>query len=281
MQNAVDGMDFLSNHNAKAWLIRPAGHRFGDELWQPVLARPLIFPLIADARVSHVAARAETALADDLGPGPRPIVVQVPQEIAQARVRTRATDILLGRACAQAALQQAGAVSDHVGASPSRAPIWPDGWSGSLSHTGGIAWAAVARRTDFASLGIDIEHLLPADALESVRRLALTPDERRMECFENSDDSAWLTTVLFSAKESIFKCLNPLVEKFIDFTEMELSSVDLVAGRLRFTCRRRLAKWMDRGQRVDVWVARVGDLVLTATGWPSPPCHRIAEPFPG
>lgn len=274
-------MALPSEQGSEAWLIRPAEHRLDDELWQPVLAKPLTFPLIADARVSHVAARVESATANSIVPVPRQIVVQVPETLAQARVRTRASDILLGRACGQLALQQAGAGSNHVGTGPSRAPIWPDGWSGSLSHTAGIAWAAVARNTDFASLGIDVEYLLTADALESVRRLALTSAERQLDGWEEAGDSTWFATAIFSAKESIFKCLNPLVEQFIDFAEMELSSVDPVAGLLRFTCLRRLANWMDRGQSMDVRFARIGDLVLTATGWPSPPCCEVGKAFPG
>jgi hypothetical protein len=112
---------------------------------------------------------------------------------------------------------------------------------------------------------------LPAEAVESVHSVALTPGERRFEAWNDPGDVAWRTTVLFSAKESIFKCLNPLVKEFIEFTEMELLSVDPVAGHLRFTCLRQLSPWIDRGQPMDVRFTRVGDLVLTATGWPRPP----------
>jgi enterobactin synthetase component D len=265
-------MDFLTEKNAEGWLVCRAGPEPGEELWQPVLARPLPrFPLITDVRVTQVAARAEAGRGDDVLPVPRQIDVEVPEILARARVRTRVKDLLVGRACAQLALQQAGASSNQVGASPSRAPIWPDGWTGSLSHAAGIAWAVAARRSDFASLGIDLEHLLTAEAVESVCSVALTPGERRFEAWNDAGDVTLRTTLLFSAKESIFKCLNPLVKEFIEFTEMELVSVDPVAGQLRFTCLRRLSPWIDRGQPMDVRFTRVGDLVLTATGWPRPP----------
>jgi enterobactin synthetase component D len=265
-------MDLPIEENAAPWLVHRAGHEPGDKLWQPVLATPLACPrLIIDPRVSQVAARVEADSDDRVLPAPRRIDVEVPAPFGQARVRSRVNDILVGRACAQLALQQAGASSNHVGTSPGRAPIWPEGWTGSISHAAGIAWAVAAKRSDFASLGIDLEHLLAAEALESVRSVALTPDERRFEGWNGPNEVAWLSTLLFSAKESIFKCLNPLVEEFIEFTEMELASVDPVAGQLRFTCLRRLLPWMDRGQPMDVRFTRVGDLVLTATGWPKPP----------
>jgi enterobactin synthetase component D len=267
-------MDVLTDRNAEGWLVRRAGPDPDEELWRPVLARSLpCLPLITDARVSQVAARAETGRDDTVLPVARQIDVDVPETLAQARVRTRVRDLLVGRACAQLALQQAGASSNQVGASPSRAPIWPEGWTGSLSHAAGIAWAVAARCSDFASLGIDLEHLLTAEAVESVHSVALTPGERRFEAWNDPGDVAWRTTVLFSAKESIFKCMSPLVKEFIEFTEMELASVDPVAGHLRFTCLRQLSPWIERGQQLDVRFTRMGDLVLTATGWPlSPSC---------
>lgn len=270
-------MDSTSEQGSEAWLIGPAGPAASQELWRPLLARRLSLPLIADARVSQVAAEVEKLPIDTIVPAHRQIVVEVPSVLAHARVRTRASDVLLGRGCAQLALRQAGAGSDHVGAGTNRAPIWPEGWTGSLSHASGVAWAVTARQSDFSSLGIDLENVLVADALESVRSLALTPEERRLACSDETGDMAWLTTLIFSAKESIFKCLNPLVDQFIDFTEMELSSVDRAAGLLQFTCLRRLSDWMDRGQVVDVIFTRAGDLALTATGWPSAPCHGVGR----
>jgi len=268
----VDGTNFLIAKNADRWLIRRAGHDPGEQLWQPVLATALpCLPLITDARVSQVAARAEAGSGDSVLPMTRKIDVEVPPALAQARVRSRVNDILVGRACAQLALRQAGAASSHVDVDPIRAPIWPDGWAGSLSHAAGMAWAVVARRSDFASLGVDLEHVLSTDAVESVLSVALTPAERRFEAWNDPGDVAWHTTLLFSAKESIFKCLNPLVGEFIDFTDMELSSVGPGAGHLRFTSLRRLSHLIERGQPMDVCFARVGDLVLTATGWSTPP----------
>ncbi len=269
-------MESAAEHDLDTWLIRPAGDRFSQETWQPLLAKPLSFSLISDARVSQVAARAEEGTVAGRRAPHQEIVVEIPEQLGQARVRTRARDVMLGRACAQIALRQAGASSCDVDASPSRAPVWPDQWTGSLSHAAGIAWAMVARQADFASLGIDLERLLDGEALESVRSLVLTPGERQFEGGPTSDGTAWLSTLIFSAKESIFKCLSPLVRGFIDFNEMELSSVDLAAGLLRFVCLRRFSSWLDRGKQVDVRFARVGDLVLTATGWPRPPAPGMS-----
>lgn len=269
-------MDFRMDMDAGSWLIRRAGQEAGDQLWRPVLATPLTcLPLITDARVTQVAARTEAASHDSALPVLRNVDVDVPAALAQARVRSRVNDILVGRACAQVALQQAGARSNHVGTSPGRAPVWPDGWVGSLSHAAGIAWAATARSSDFDSLGIDVEQRLAAEAVESVQRMVLAPGEHGFADANDKGEVTWRATLLFSAKESIFKCLNPLVGEFIEFTDMELSSVDLLAGQLRFRCLRRLAPLVDQGQSIEVRFARMGDFVLTATGWPSPPeCRR-------
>ncbi len=265
-------MDYQNGETAERWLVRRAGQEASEDLWRPVLVTPLArLPLITDARVIQVAARTEVDNGGTILPATRLIDVAVPDPLTQARARARVQDLLVGRACAQLALQQAGAGSDQVGANQGRAPIWPDGWAGSLSHAAGIAWAVVARSSDFNSLGIDLEHLLNDDAVEAVHSVALTSGERRFEGWRDKGDVAWRTTLLFSAKESIFKCLNPLVKEFIEPTEIELSEVDPAAGHLRFTCLRRLSPWIDQGQPVNVRFTRIGDLVLTATGWPNLP----------
>src|SRR5688500_4932672 len=38
-------------------------------------------------------------------------------------------------------------------------PLWPPGIVGSISHTGDVVWAAVARRRHAAGLGIDVERI--------------------------------------------------------------------------------------------------------------------------
>ena len=93
-------------------------------------------------------------------------------------------------------------------------PIWPSNLVGSISHSRELAVATILR--DAVGVGIDIEYerRLRVDA---VRRVAT-----REECSKYSAVPDFDWTLLFSAKESVFKAFSPLAECYIGFQEVEL-----------------------------------------------------------
>jgi enterobactin synthetase component D len=249
-----------------------------DGLWRPVRLRsefPLL--LLAGPRVTQAAVRILHSESSNLAAGAvgRQVDVKVPASLAGALVRRRVEDLLAGRACAQVALQEAGAQFPEVGAGPQREPIWPEGWVGSLSHGAGIAWAGVARRADFDSLGLDVEPLLTPQAVEALQAVFFTRDELRPGALGAGAGPGVQAnlgpTLLFSAKESIFKCLHPLVKEFIGPTDVQLELADLSQGELAFAFLRPLASWLPRGATIHVRFQQVGSLVFTATCWPTLP----------
>src|SRR5262245_52953188 len=96
------------------------------------------------------------------------------------------------------------------------APIWPAGIVGSLAHDDRIAVAAVAGRSDVASLGIDVEpaEVLPPDVLE----LVATPRERMAIA-----DDPYRGRLLFVAKEAVYKAVYPLDHTFLEHHDVEVS----------------------------------------------------------
>src|ERR1700688_5221299 len=89
---------------------------------------------------------------------------RLPQALRHA-TQKRQREFLAGRWCAKQALQCLGAGSTHVAMAGDRAPIWPDGVVGSITHTGGFVAAAVAWAADIAGVGIDSEEIIvPAAA---------------------------------------------------------------------------------------------------------------------
>jgi 4'-phosphopantetheinyl transferase EntD len=134
----------------------------------------------------------------------------------------RLQEFAAGRECAAQALMDAGAREVTVGVSRDRAPIWPLGFVGSITHSNSFAWAAVARATDLRSLGVDSEPLFDDGAWSEAIPLALDATERaRVEGKCRRE----LGTVAFSAKESLFKCLYPCAGLFFDFQDAELEWV--------------------------------------------------------
>ena len=94
------------------------------------------------------------------------------------------------------------------------------GRGGSLTHCRGLCAVAVARRGAVVGIGIDAE---PAEPLP-VRLLdrVCSPEEKtRLEALPNPAACGW-GIVLFSAKESLYKCYFPLARSFLGFRDAEI-----------------------------------------------------------
>lgn len=135
-----------------------------------------------------------------------------------AMVDRRRREFTHGRCCARLALANLGFDDCPVPVGDDRAPQWPDRVVGSISHCGDTAAAAAAHIEDVISLGIDLERNEELDA-------ALMPMICRSEELARMNGDGLgrlLGTLIFSAKESLFKCIWPEVRRFVDFQEVEI-----------------------------------------------------------
>ena len=98
-----------------------------------------------------------------------------------------------------------------------RQPVWPSDIAGSISHSDHYCAVAVAPKDKVADLGIDVEALEPLDP--QVVDLVLTDNEVKQT--ENSED--WVRKLIFSIKESNYKCCYPQVRTYIDFKQCEVT----------------------------------------------------------
>jgi enterobactin synthetase component D / holo-[acyl-carrier protein] synthase len=151
----------------------------------------------------------------------------------------RRIEYLAGRHCARLALARLG-VRDHVlRAGADRAPVWPAGIVGSITHTGaaqdGFCGVAVARSHDLVALGIDAEldRPLPDELLQTV----LTARERDALLRRPAESRGQIAALIFSAKESVYKALSPRLGIFIEFEQVD---VDVDAEDGNFTAEVRL-----------------------------------------
>lgn len=137
-----------------------------------------------------------------------------------------------GRACARAALQEAGLEPEPLLRLDDGSVQWPDGIIGSISHTDSWAVAAVAvsAMSQAVALGVDLEPIRKMD--NGVISLIATPAEQ----IEIKDQAspAWHATALFSMKESIYKCLRPAYGRFIEFHDVQIREVASGRPHLRF-----------------------------------------------
>ena len=118
-----------------------------------------------------------------------------------------------GRRVAHAALRQLGASNVAV-AKRDRVPVWPEGVVGAIAHSQDLACALVARHRRFLGVGLDI-------ALEN--RVGAKTAKRVLDVSERSlvaDENGY--TLLFSAKEAIYKATNPATGEYLGFRDVRL-----------------------------------------------------------
>ena len=164
--------------------------------------------------------------------GPFPDLAEpLPPEEAVSVARAvpeRAREFAAGRTFARIALASLGATADPLPAGPNRAPIWPRGFVGSITHVVGYAAVAVGRARDIMSVGVDIEDSGRFDPVY-VEQI-FSPRERLL--YLPSAEPPELRRVgalVFSAKEAVYKALSALGEVRIRFADCTIA-VDSESG---------------------------------------------------
>ena len=146
---------------------------------------------------------------------------------AEEAVLTQAVDrrrleFATGRACARAALAQLGLPPVAIVPGPKRAPQWPPGVTGSITHCHGYRAAAVARVEDVVSLGLDAE---PDGPLPDGVGDVITLEEERGELARLAAEHPGVhwDRLLFCAKEAVYKAWFPLTGRWLDFKEASIT----------------------------------------------------------
>jgi 4'-phosphopantetheinyl transferase EntD len=123
------------------------------------------------------------------------------------------------RWCARKALRQLGVPAVPILPDEDRAPRWPVGVVGSMTHCAGYRAAVVARSGDLCGVGIDAEPhaALPPDVLDFVLR-----DEERARLAGLADAAPALHAdrLVFCAKEAVYKAWFPLTGRWLEFDDV-------------------------------------------------------------
>jgi enterobactin synthetase component D len=167
--------------------------------------------------------------------------VPLPVEL-HAASQKRQAEFVAGRFCAVKAMQRLGWTEAVVlPAGPNRAPLWPAGMVGSITHTAKFVSAAVASTRDLRSVGIDSEAVMNYRLMCDVSSTIMCGDEWVVRSCESGIGREVFTTLVFSAKESIFKCLFSAVNTIFDFTDVEIFHIDKRSGDFRYRLRKDLS----------------------------------------
>jgi enterobactin synthetase component D len=204
---------------------------------------PAVFPPhVARASVRFAPSEFEEETALALG-------VTIPCALAAA-VQKRKAEYVAGRHCAAEAMRIID--PDFVGdipCSPTRAPRWPSGTVGSITHTHGFASAAVVPSTRARGVGLDTERTLTRSALEAVRQIVVRFDDSLPSAVGLADEIYY--ALLFSAKESAFKCLHPIVKRSFGFEDVRVRFEP--SGTFDVTILCNLSDEIRQGARLNGW----------------------------
>jgi len=155
----------------------------------------------------------------------------MPFQLKEATI-ARKLEFLSGRFHTKQALTALGDIraTETIPIHKNRSPIWPHGVTGSISHTHIYAGAAVVKTKDAQGIGFDIEHVFSKDLKEKIKYLICSPNEwDSIQISEKIDDCLKLT-LIYSAKEAIYKCLSPITNVFIDFQDVSITELNLISS---------------------------------------------------
>jgi 4'-phosphopantetheinyl transferase EntD len=174
-----------------------------------------------------VAALAESVLPPGLGVAARdPTVLLEPgapqeRDAVHRAVPRRVAEFHAGRAAARDAMARLSLPPLPVPMGVDRAPVWPEGLTGSISHSATACVAAVGPLSIWAGIGVDLEEATPLDPM--LVEQVCTRAERRWLGAQPQPERGLLAKLIFSAKEATYKAQYPTTGRIFGFDVIEIS----------------------------------------------------------
>ncbi|MFF3956282.1 4'-phosphopantetheinyl transferase [Streptomyces sp. NPDC001890] len=162
------------------------------------------------------------AVAEAFSDLPGAVLMPGEEALTHGFVAKRLGEFATTRHCARRALGSLGIAPVPILKGERGAPLWPENTVGSLTHCAGYRAAAVARRADVLTVGIDAEGdaPLPGDVHGSI---ALVTEQRRERELRLEHPGINWDRLLFSAKEAVYKAWFPLTHRWLGFEEADIT----------------------------------------------------------
>lgn len=169
----------------------------------------------------------------------------------------RRREYLAGRICIQKAFPQVGcSPNKQVHNTSDRAPVWPKNYTGSVSHTLNVAAACVARTRTYRSIGLDLEVVMDEkQARELSSQIIFGGDLEYIDAMPLGQ----FVTLVFSAKEAIFKAIYKEVGYIFGFEDVELVALDKAIAM--FEIKKNLSSIWQKGSTIKVNYKKI-DLMI-------------------
>ena len=135
----------------------------------------------------------------------------------------RRAEFTMGRIYAHGALSRFGLESKPILRNPeTREPCWPDSVWGSITHSTGFAAVAVGLKKEIKGVGIDLESFSRSVDFKIRRHVCVDSELEWLESLPTKQANRALR-IIFSAKESIFKCIYPGTKTYLSFKDAAVS----------------------------------------------------------
>ncbi|MBE1282086.1 MAG: 4'-phosphopantetheinyl transferase superfamily protein [Rhodobacteraceae bacterium] len=185
----------------------------------------------------------------------------LPEEMAglsPRAVEKRRREFSAGRHAVRLSQKSLGEPSLPVRVGPDRAPIWPDGLVGGVSHTRTCAVGVVGRSSSHRAVSVDVEEDVPLKA-PLLEEICL---DSEIDWLNTQDDPLRFAKLIFSAKEAAYKAQFPITRTVYGFSGME-TYWDLENGRFSAFFTSEVAPFA-KGDRIDGRFAIGEGIIVTA-----------------
>ncbi len=188
-----------------------------------------------------------------------------PEEMAAVKgaVEKRRREFAAGRMAVRLALRELGAPALAVPMGPDRAPVWPAGLVGSITHCDVACLAVTAWEGEIALLGLDMERDTPLEN-DLVPEICTEQERAWLAALEAPGQAA---KVIFSAKEAVYKAQYPRSRTLIGFDALHVVP-DLVGGQFTAEFREGVPGFA-AGRRIAGKLAIGHGFILTAVAEPA------------
>lgn len=187
--------------------------------------------------------------------------IDLPDHLASA-VAKRKAEYLAGRYLARRVLAELGHQDFDLLRGEKREPLWPAGIAGAISHNVDTALCAAKHESGAGGVGIDVETQIPVARAEEL----WTGIVGEAECQwlrQRPQPFNLLLTLVFSAKESLFKALYPQVRCYFDFLDARIIGLDMQAQTFELELLTTLTPLCHAGRRFSGRFWQQGDAVKT------------------
>jgi len=184
-----------------------------------------------------------------------------PAHLSQA-VNKRRAEYLASRYAARIALTSLGISDFLLDNDADRAPIWPAGIIGSLSHTAQRAVIVCAAARPQRMAGVDVELLMKADSALELSEIIVSADEL-IYLKQCGIPLTSALTLAFSLKESLYKAVYPQLRQFMDFHSAEVTALNGETGQARLRLTRDFSREFPAGCQFIGYFQQQQDEIIT------------------